>query len=42
MSMNLAPREGDVAQVAIHLPEAREAVAALESKGWSVAPGASR
>jgi NhaP-type Na+/H+ or K+/H+ antiporter len=41
MSMNLTPREGDVAQVAIHLPEAREAVAALEALGWSVAPGAS-
>lgn len=42
MSMNLSLREGDVAQVAIHLPEAREAVAALESLGWSVAPGASQ
>jgi len=41
MSMNLTPREGDLAQVAIHLPEAREAVAALAALGWSVAPGAS-
>ncbi|HIF22246.1 MAG TPA: hypothetical protein EYQ27_10150 [Gemmatimonadetes bacterium] len=39
MSMHLSLREGDVAQVAIHLPEAREAVAALESLGWSAARG---
>jgi hypothetical protein len=37
MSMRLRHREGDIASVAIHLPEAREALGALESLGWVAA-----
>jgi NhaP-type Na+/H+ or K+/H+ antiporter len=35
MSMGLSPREDDLAWVAVHLPEAREALGALEALGWT-------
>jgi hypothetical protein len=34
MSMNRVLREGDVASVAIHLPEKTEALEALGPLGW--------
>ena len=35
MSMGLSPHEEDFASVAVHLPEFREAVGALQALGWS-------
>jgi xanthosine utilization system XapX-like protein len=35
MSMGLSPHEDDVASVAVHLPEFREAAGALQALGWS-------
>ena len=40
MSMGLTPQPGDLAAVAIHLPERREALEALGSLGWGVAEDA--
>ena len=37
MSTGLEPREDDLATVAVHLPEAREALEMLESLGWAAA-----
>jgi voltage-gated potassium channel Kch len=34
MSMGLSPREADLATVAIHIPERRDALEALASLGW--------
>lgn len=34
MSADLKPREGDVASVAIHIPDRPEALAALAAQGW--------
>ena len=39
MSMNLVLREGDVASVAIHLPEKAEALEALGPLGWRPSEG---
>ena len=36
MSMGLTPQPGDLAAVAIHLPERRDALEALGSLGWRV------
>jgi hypothetical protein len=36
MSMGLSPQAGDLATVAIHIPERRDALEALGSLGWEV------